>query len=178
LTACWTCFNAEMEITTTKRRFLIVIAALGMCVPMLLWHREHSKSENRRIELAIVHELVNSSKYPMAILDPNARVTLWNPAMEDMTGRTSQEMLGQTLEAIMRPDDYHAHGRGYAEEMLKPRIGERFTLDCEIVRKDGEVIPVTVIRRVVQPDGWPPFSVAHIEDRRTVTKLGDEKPEL
>lgn len=162
-----------MKITATKSRIILLIGALGMLYPAWRFWQFYETSQNRRIELAIVNELVNSSKYPMAILNPEARVTLWNPAMETLTGRTSQEMIGETLEIIMRPKDYSAHGIGYEKEMLKPRVGERFELKCDIVRKDGEIIPVTVIRRVVQPDGWPPYSVAHIEDRRTVTKLGE-----
>ena len=88
-------------------------------------------------------KLVTTSVDAVISIDPQMRVTLWNPGAESIFGYTEAEMLGQTLIRII-PHKYRGvKEKGFTrfvESGTGPVIGK--TVEIEGLRKDGDEVPV------------------------------------
>ena len=106
--------------------------------------RDHTKRKMAEEALRESNETLRASinASPLAILaiDPESKVTLWNPAAEKIFGWIEQEVLGQYL-PIVPPDKSAEH------QKLRKRAfsGDTFT-GVEVVRqrKDGTAIDVSL----------------------------------
>ena len=106
--------------------------------------RDHT--ERKRAEEALresnetLRALINASPLAIMAIDPESRVTMWNPAAERIFGWTESEVLGQYI-PIVPPDKSAEHDK------LRVRAfsGDGFT-GVEVVRrrKDGTLIDVSL----------------------------------
>ncbi len=110
--------------------------------------------------------------------DPvTGRIVRVNPALCELLGYSSPELLARTISDITHPDD-----RGESEERFRALVrGEvpQYAIEKRYVRKDGAVIWVRVTATVVRaPDGHPVRACAIIEDitarKRAEAALAEE----
>jgi diguanylate cyclase (GGDEF)-like protein/PAS domain S-box-containing protein len=89
---------------------------------------------------------------PMAVLDGAGLVTYWNPAAEDLTGWTREEMLGRTLPWA---DDASRHG----SRMLPPASATDALKGCweeQLRHRDGRLLDVHLFGASLDRSGGDP----------------------
>jgi len=92
---------------------------------------ETSQHHERRFQL-----LVESvSDYAIYMLDPDGRVTSWNPAAERIKGYTAEEIEGQHFRRFFTPEDQRA--RTPEKILAEARDTGRFESEGWRLRKDG-----------------------------------------
>jgi PAS domain S-box-containing protein len=99
-------------------------------------------SERKRAEEALkettdyLNNLLDYANAPIIVWDPFQRITRFNHAFERLTGRTSDEVLGQLLEILFPPQS-----REHSLELIKKTMsGERWeTVDIPILHVNGSI---------------------------------------
>jgi PAS domain S-box-containing protein len=83
-----------------------------------------------------LENLINYANAPIIVWDPEFRITRFNQAFERLTGRTAQEVIGQTPD-ILIPEKY----RSRAMELIKGTTrGKRWeVVEIPILHKNGEI---------------------------------------
>jgi PAS domain S-box-containing protein len=120
--------------------------------------------------------ITDSAQDAILMMDPEGRVSYWNPAAVRILGYTSAEAFGQNLHELIAPDHFHAahHAAypGFRQTGQGAAIGK--TLDLEARRKDGQKIFVQLSLSGVQmDDGWNAVGIIRdiTERRRMEDKL-------
>lgn len=118
--------------------------------------------------------ITDSAQDAILMMDPEGRISYWNPAAERILGYTSAEAIGQNLHALIVPSRYHeAHHAAFPVFQQKGQgaaLGK--TLDLEALRKDGKEISVQLSLSAIHMKGaWNAVGIIRdITDRR----LGEE----
>ena len=113
-------------------------------------HTERKQAEEAlRESNETLRALINASPLAIMAIDPESKVTMWNPAAERIFGWTEDEVLGQNIR-IVPPDKLTEH------ENLRARAfsGDAFT-SVEVVRhrKDGTLVDVSLSTAPVYGSG-------------------------
>jgi PAS domain S-box-containing protein len=130
-------------------------------------------TERKEMERALEEEerkyrtLVEQSLQGIAIIQMD-RVLFANPAVEEMTGYTFEEMATLTAEKIMHPDD-----REQALQLLQDRLTGKAVPphhECRLIRKDGKIASVETYTTLIEYEGNPAAQIAFIDitDRKKV----------
>jgi PAS domain S-box-containing protein len=97
--------------------------------------------------------LVGISPVAVIELDPDERVTGWNPAAEELFGYSPDEAVGRSIDELVFHEDHREEGREITEEAVATGRAHRIT---RRVRKDGTpvdvelmLVPLTVDRERV-----------------------------
>jgi PAS domain S-box-containing protein len=110
-------------------------------------------------------------------IDAAHRIRRWNPAMEQLTGYTAAEVVGESC-SLLRQDDRCGRGMGLVEESLS-EAGRISKEEIIIRRKDGARVPLLVSARAVAgPDGAPLGAVVTFSDLSEVRRLELENRRL
>ncbi|MDY7081345.1 MAG: PAS domain S-box protein [Halobacteria archaeon] len=104
--------------------------------------------------------IIDSSPAAVIFLDTDARVTLWNPAAEEIFGWTEEEALGEYAPFV--PDERKEEFEGFLDQLE----GGEPNRSVETVRqtKDGEPIDVSISSAAVEVDGEVVGYMGSIED--------------
>lgn len=130
-----------------------------------------------------VRAIADSAQDAILMMDPEGRISYWNPAAERILGYTSTEAIGQNLHALIVPSRYHEshhaafpvfqrNGEGAA-------VGKR--LDLEAIRKDGEEISVQLSLSAIHMKGaWHAVGVLRdvTESKRVEKALQENRRRL
>ena len=117
--------------------------------------------------------LVETSPTAIIMVDRDVRVTLWNPAAEQLFGYTSEEAVGEDLDDLVaREPEIHAEATAWSEEAWRGRafrrIGRR-------TRKDGSLVDVEILAiREELDDGPSSFYILYHD----VTELEQTRRQL
>ncbi len=101
-------------------------------------------SDRRRMEEELrrtnetLQALIQASPAAIIALDPEGRVTLWNPAAEHMFGWTAAEVLGRFLPLV--PDDKRQEHDAFRHRVLQ---GEGF-IGVEVRRRRKDGVPIDI----------------------------------
>ena len=88
--------------------------------------------------------VIEASKDAIVAIDRAGLVTIFNPAAEQMFGRSNVEMIGHTLDCLM-PPEYRAHHGRYVGEYFRTGKARRVvgtTVELPALRADGTVFPI------------------------------------
>jgi two-component system, NtrC family, response regulator HydG len=80
----------------------------------------------------------------LVIIDPEGRITMVNKALEQMTGHTRDEIIGKPC-MIFRCDACELIRKNSGShwcKLFEDPEGKRERLHCDIIRKDGTIVPV------------------------------------
>jgi PAS domain S-box-containing protein len=104
---------------------------------------------------ARMRAITDSGQDAILMMDPEGRVSFWNPAAERIFGYTSAETLGLDLHELIVPPRYHEAHKvafpGFRQTGQGGAIGR--TLDVEARRKDGLEIAVQLSLSAVHMNG-------------------------
>ncbi len=118
-------------------------------VGIRLQHEELQDSEAR------IRAITESAQDPILMMDPDGRISYWNPAAERLLGYTSTEAIGQDLHTLIVPTRYHAaHQAAFPTFQLTGQgaaIGN--PIDLCAIRKDGSEISVQISLSALQLHG-------------------------
>lgn len=98
---------------------------------------EHKKAEEKLHETnEYLDSLFNYANAPIIVWDSAFKITRFNKAFENLSGYTSNEVLGEKVDLLFPIDKIEL-----SLEMIKQTsVGERWeTVEIEILRKDGEI---------------------------------------
>ncbi|WP_158502088.1 PAS domain S-box protein [Vitiosangium sp. GDMCC 1.1324] len=88
--------------------------------------------------------------YAIFMLDPEGRVTSWNPGAERIGGWKAEEVLGRSMSLFYLPGDIMA---GVAEETLRTAAAEgQYRAEALLVRKDGSRFWADVLLTALRND--------------------------
>lgn len=108
----------------------------------------------------VLHRLLNQSTLPIAIADWRGRLTVFNAALERLTGYDAEEVLGE-------PAAMFYDSPAVAEEIRLAAVEEGKIEDFEavLVGKNGRKIPVSLMATVLLNEAGEPFGMmALIQD--------------
>jgi PAS domain S-box-containing protein len=138
------CFTLEMI-----QFFEGISASIGVALMRKQQEDALRDSESR------LRVITDSAQDAILMMDPQGRVSFWNPAAERMLGYTSAEAIGQDLHALIVPPRYHAAHQAafpaFRQTGQGPVIGK--TRDLEARRKDGKEIPIQLSLSAIQING-------------------------
>ena len=106
---------------------------------------------------ARLRSITDSAQDAILMMDPEGRVSYWNPAAERILGYTSAEAIGQVLHAFIVPPRYRAAHQAAFPAFQQTGHGSAVgqTLDLAARRKDGQEIPVQLSLSAIQiHGGW------------------------
>ena len=127
--------------------------------------------KNRQLEIEIVERkraeeafresesrlkaITGSARDAILMMDPEGRVTYWNPAAEGVFNYTSDEAMGHNLHGLIAPSRYHAAHLAALPEFKQTGQGEAVgkTLELQAQRKDGREITVALSLSAVNIKG-------------------------
>jgi diguanylate cyclase (GGDEF)-like protein/PAS domain S-box-containing protein len=96
-----------------------------------------------------------------------------NQRLCEMVGRTEEEMLATTFQAITHPEDRHLH-EGKTQMMLSGEIGY-YDLEKRYLRKDGEAVWVNItVSPLWKPGETPGRNIAVVEDITDRKRMEEE----
>jgi PAS domain S-box-containing protein len=112
----------------------------------------HDISEVQR-QRRYYETLVQSSPVAIALLDPEANVTSWNPAAEQLFGYTAEEAMGRNIDALVAVnEETRAEAEAHTRHGMTGRLVHVIT---KRTRKDGTLVDVEVFGAPVTVAGEP-----------------------
>ena len=103
-----------------------------------------------RRRLAELESLVENTPVAVVVMDPDERVTDWNPAATELFGYSVEEALGHPIDELVLGDAGRAEGR---EVMSQAMTGGRAQRITRRTRKDGSAVDVELMLAPLMVDG-------------------------
>jgi PAS domain S-box-containing protein len=94
--------------------------------------------------------LVEISPVAIVVMDPDERVTGWNPAAAQLFGYSPQEAIGRSIDDLVLDEDLRGEGLEVSREALDGGRADRIT---RRVRKDGKPVDVQMMLVSLTADG-------------------------
>jgi PAS domain S-box-containing protein len=142
----------------------IVIAGINVAIVALLnaaIERIFAQEENSRV-------LIESAPSGIVVVDQEGTITLANPAAESLFGYTRGELVGQSVDVLVPPQNLEAH-RTARKAFLRQPTGRTFR-DLSGRRKDGSEFPVDIgLSPIGRSEGTSVLAtIIDISDRKRV----------
>ena len=109
------------------------------------------KSESR------LRAITDSAQDAILMMDPEGRISFWNPAAERITGYTAAEAVGQDIHSLIVPERYQAAHLAALRQFQGTGQGAAIgrTVELHVRRKDGHEVAVALTLSAVQiEDAW------------------------
>jgi PAS domain S-box-containing protein len=116
------------------------------------------------VELALLAHAVDRSPDGVVIVDGDGVIRYANPAMGELTRRSTDELIGLTVDDLVPSSSRAAHV-GYRHEFTRASVARPMGAgrDLGLVRADGSLVPVEISLSPFQHDGTS-YVVATVRD--------------
>ena len=114
---------------------------------------------------ARIRAITDSAKDAILMMNPEGKISYWNPAAEEIFGYTKDEAMGQRLHVLLAPQRYHEDFHAQFSDFLQTGRGEAVGSTREIGarHKDGHEIAIELsLSSIELRDGW--HSIGIIRD--------------
>ena len=121
---------------------------------------------------ARMRAITDSAQDAILMMNPEGKVSYWNPAAERIFGYTAAEATGQDLHALIAHSRYHEAHRAALPAFLATGKGAAIgrTLDLTAIRKDGQEIEVQLSLSALQLGGlWHSVGIVRDVTESTVS---------
>jgi two-component system, NtrC family, sensor kinase len=165
ITAIKTAFSHDITLGGAVGA-VILAALLGLTFAMLRRTDayNHSQQTALRESEARMRAITDSAKDAILMMDPEGRVSFWNPAATKIFGYTPNEALGMNLHQLIAPQRYHAdHNAAFSKFKLTGQgAAIDATLDLEACHKNGHEIAVGLsLSALYVEGGWHTVGIVH-----------------
>ncbi len=138
-----------------------------------------AESRLRATERRLRH-LADAAQDAVIMLDPEGRISFWNPAAERILGYSRKEALGRNGHALFAPERFRASHAAAFEKFRGTGEGSAVgrTLELPALRKDGTELPVELSLSSVEIDGeWHAIGILRDVSlaKKTARRLKEEK---
>ena len=140
----------------------IATAILGNL--MLISDKRRQAQEALLVSEARMRTITDSAKDAILMMDPEGRVSFWNPAAVQIFGYSSDEALGMNLHQLISPQRYHAAQNAAFSKFKLTGQGEAIdaTLDLYACHKNGHEVAVGLsLSALYLEDGWHTVGIVH-----------------
>jgi diguanylate cyclase (GGDEF)-like protein/PAS domain S-box-containing protein len=114
-----------------------------VCVDVDLTDLKSAQAALRKSE-ELLRAVTQSALDAIVVMDPDKKISFFNPAAEQLTGYPKEKAIGQPLHELLAPEEYRPQCLAGIEHFLKtgegPAVG-RIT-DQKILCKDGSIVDV------------------------------------
>ncbi|HEY4650761.1 MAG TPA: CHASE domain-containing protein [Pontibacter sp.] len=128
----------------------------------IIWSLSSTRRSNR-----LKQTITDNATAALFIMDANGYCTFMNPAAEEMTGYTFEEISKQPLHNMI----HHTHPDGTPYPLLECPIDRALPTNNSMrahedvfIRKDGTFFDVTVAARPIMENGLPIFTIIEVRD--------------
>lgn len=147
------------------------ILALGVAAAVgFVWWLQNLRLQREKGECNTrMRAITESAKDAIMMMDPQGRISYWNPAAERMFGYTSDEAVGQNLHQLIAPQGYHAAHHAAFPEFHRTGRGRTIgqTLELQGRHKDGREIPIALSLSSIETGGeWHALGIVRDETER------------
>ena len=126
--------------------------------------------ETCRVSETRIRSITDAVRDAILMIDPDGRVTFWNPAAERLLGYPGEEALGQDLHLLIAPERYHAAYRDAFPRFRLSGQGNALNKTVELFarRRDGAEIPISLSLSALNIQGdWHAIGILRdITDRK------------
>ena len=135
------CFVTNFQPVKDSRGKIVAVQVISLDIT----ERKRAEEALRESE-NLLQTVIDTTKDAMISIGEDGLITLFNPAAEEMFGRTRAEMTGQPVDCLM-PKDYQRQHRKYVKSYFstgKPDgvIGK--VVELPGLRRDGKVFPMAI----------------------------------
>lgn len=157
-----TLYNNMSELISYRSLLMCITLIPAFTIATLIEQRdefsEHLKESEERFRSAIKY-----SGTGMALVSPEGKWTVVNPALCAITGYNEDELMKLSYQKITHPDDLELSQK-FAEKIIKAEIPS-FTIEKRYIKKNGETV-------------WVSVTVSSVSDKRNkilyfVTQVSD-----
>ncbi len=134
-------------MTLTRSYWSGVTTTISMAVVVwAMWYGLEYRRDVlvRENQIQIFRDMLTTSQYGFAVLNPEGLIVEWGPGMERIFGWKASEVLGSTPEFMM-PEEYRAaHNFAMKKEgfQLSRSLIE---VDCFGYTKSGDILPIHIV---------------------------------
>ena len=124
---------------------------------MVMSEKRRQAQEALLASEARMRTITDSAKDAILMMDPEGRVSFWNPAAVQIFGYTSDEALGMNLHQLLAPQRYHDdHNAAFSKFKLTGQgAAIDATLDLEACHKNGHEIAIGLsLSALYLEGGW------------------------
>lgn len=136
-------------------------------VALLMVIRDLVEQQEAEADQGRLAAIVKGSVDAIVGLDLLGVITTWNPAAERLLGYTADDVIGRHVNDLVpadgRPQQRAAHLRALRGELVRD-------WECERIRRDGALIPVSITLSVIRDADGVPLGLA-----KFVRDVGDRK---
>ncbi len=116
--------------------------------------------------------ITNSAQDAIIMMDPQGKISFWNPAAEKILGYTKNEVSGKNLHQLIAPEKYMASHLKAFSEFHKTGQGNAVgkNIELQAIRKDGTEIEVELSLSAVKiGDAWNAVGlIRDITERKSI----------
>jgi diguanylate cyclase (GGDEF)-like protein/PAS domain S-box-containing protein len=142
---------------------------------LFLFHATFNEALRRpleRLEMLHQREKATLSAAPDGVIwvDQQGTIVLANPAMQNLSGYSPQELTGQNIAIFLPPHLRARHAQSMRDFFQKPHSRAMGMMDLKLYRRDGNLQPVDISLGYWEMDGEP-HSIAYLRDLTERKKL-------
>ncbi|NPU86584.1 MAG: PAS domain S-box protein [Syntrophaceae bacterium] len=187
---------SEVYGSLKERLYLTILFVVALLISVttfigFVWRKQRTQFYREKYEAAaalgesesVMQAIADAAQDAILMMDPEGRISYWNPAAERIFDYTSTEAIGQELHSLIAPlhyhEAYHAAFPLFQQKGQGAAVGK--TLDLEAIRKDGEEISVQLSLSAIQMKGaWHAVGVLRdvTESRRVDEALRENQSRL
>jgi len=173
LTALNAAFSREFAVSGVSLAALLTLLLAFVVVVLRRTGRSIIAQQGAiRESEARMRAITDSANDAIIMMDPEGRISYWNPAAVSMLGFPADEAIGRVLHALITPPRYReAHHQAFPAFQLTGQgnaIGK--TLELEAIHKNGREIPVELsLSALPLQTGWHTIGILRdITERRRI----------
>lgn len=164
--------NRHFEPSDVRKNFGIVLIVFSLFLTTVVWWGTRKETQRLALRQDLVYEMLESDRYPLAILDEKGNVVQWNVGMEHLTGVSAEEAKIRGIQAVCPIEMFEKHCKGFFKRMEDFKNGSLTIVTCEIKnRKTGRTIPIRIAVRAIEANGNK-YALARIDRISQITELG------
>lgn len=161
------------DINAYNKNDLAILQIVSNQISLSIERKDSEEKEKEKQEL--IDNITDSANDAIAVIDNDGKTIFWNPSAEKIFGYTKEEMMGQDLHKLIRPESFkEAQSKAFSSFKADGKgaaIGQ--TVELSALRKNGDEFPIELSLAAVKiNDKWGAIgTVRDITERKRAELL-------